>query len=53
MNLQCILSVVAREANAHQAGDQGHMTTIEERVDGLLAGSYFIVAMSIRIPQAI
>ena len=50
---QCILSVVSSEANAHQAGDQEHITTIEDRVVGFLMGSYFITIMNIRIPHAI
>ena len=47
--------MVASEPNAHQAGDQEHITTIEDsyKVVGFLVGSYFIAIMNIRIPHAI
>ena len=44
---------VASEANAHQAGDQEQITTVEDRVVGFLEGTYFRVTMNIRIPHAI
>ena len=47
--------MVASEPNAHQAGDQEHITIIEDsyRVVRFLVGSYFIAIMNIRIPHAI
>ena len=50
---QCILLVVASEANAHQTGNHENITTIEDRVVGFLVGSYFIAIMNIRILHAI
>ena len=51
--MQCILLGVASEANAHQAGDQEHMTTVEDKIVGFLVGFYIIATISIRPLHAI